>query len=496
MTPNDRPPHDPELREQVTRLRRFLRRAVRFWPTLLGALVLGGVAFGVLTWLRQPHYRSETVILYVERRGPDETAGGEAAKQAVTVRLRELLFARPNLERVIKKYDLYPEVRRRYGMVDAVEELKKHMDFKAPGGDTFSIAFEGTSPSQAQQVTQELSRLVIEGDSELRKSQARAALEFLTGERKLRDGELRAAEEQLAAFMAKHPRFALDATPLANGAAIRATMAEPTAAPATPGAPRQWPPPIRAGVGAAKNGTTLVTPPAAPAVNTNAAEEARARAALAAASENLAEKSARYTAAHPDVRAAEAAVQRAQERLAALAAAAPPPAPAPKPEPVAEPPAPAAPPAPVRAAPQGGPARVAATPAAPARTAGGDNQSLVDLETEWLRLTRAVTEARQRQDQIESQLFRADIQVSSASGGHGAQVDVIDPAFLPQRPQPPGRTTLAALFLVGSLLIGALATLLRAFLDERVFIADELAEVSDVLVEIPRVTKRRAHAAT
>lgn len=492
----EKPPQDPELSEQLARVRAFLRRAARFWPSVVLMLALGALAFGVFSHFRQPTYRSETVILYVERRATDDEARVENAQQAVAVRLKELLFARPNLERVVKQFGLYPETRAKYGMIDAIEELKKHVEFRAPGGDTFSIAFDGRSPSEAQRVTAELARLVIEGDSELRKSQARVALDFLAGERKTREIELREAEERLASFMAQHPRFALDATPLANGAAIRASMGGTPAAAARPWAPA----PRSAGAAGANSPAPTLAPGAGPATpGGNNAEEARARAALAAANEDLAEKLAHYTPAHPDVKAAEAAVQRANERLAALASA-----PAPKPVAAAEPPAPAAPaasstPAP---APPRNPASVALAPRAatppppPAPAANGRNQGLVELETEWLQLTRAVTEARQRQDQIEAQLFRADIQVSSERGGHGAQVNVIDPAFLPQRPLPPGRTTIALLFLAGSLLLGVLVALLRAAFDERVLAASDVAGLGEVLAEIPRVMKRRSHAAT
>jgi capsular polysaccharide biosynthesis protein len=73
---------------------------------------------------------------------------------------------------------------------------------------------------------------------------------------------------------------------------------------------------------------------------------------------------------------------------------------------------------------------------------------------------------------------------------------VIDPAFLPQRPLPPGRTTIALLFLAGSLLLGVLVALLRAAFDERVLAASDVAGLGEVLAEIPRVMKRRSHAAT
>jgi uncharacterized protein involved in exopolysaccharide biosynthesis len=498
MMPTDNATPDPELGEQLARLRAFLRRTLRFWPSVLITLIVGGLAFCVFSYFRQPKYRSETVILYVERRTADDEARGETARQAVSIRLKELLFARPNLERVIKKFELYPEIRKSYGLVDAVEELKKHVEFRAPGGDTFSIGFEGTSPTEAQRVTAELARLVIEGDSDLRKSQARVALDFLAGERKSREVELREAEEKLASFMARHPRFALDATPLANGAAIRASMAGVT--PGQAPARQVWAAPSRATPGAGSGGTpssATVTRPTMPGGSD--AEESRARAALAAAREDLTEKLAHYTPAHPDVRAAEAAVQRATERLSAVQSA---PRPVAAAEPAAAEPTPAASsltPAPRTPAPL---AR-AATPAAPnvvappvPAGAGVDrNQTLVDLETQWLQLTRSVTEARQRQDQIEAQLFRADIQVSSESGGHGAQVNVIDPAFLPLRPLPPGRTTVALIFLLASLVLGTLIALLRAASDERLFTAADAAGVTDVLVEIPRVMKRRAHAA-
>ena len=78
---------------------------------------------------------------------------------------------------------------------------------------------------------------------------------------------------------------------------------------------------------------------------------------------------------------------------------------------------------------------------------------------------------------------------------HGAQVNVIDPAFLPLRPLPPGRTTVALIFLLASLVLGTLIALLRAATDERLFAAADAAGLTHVLVEVPRAMKRRAHAA-
>ncbi|HEX7668713.1 MAG TPA: hypothetical protein VF395_03975, partial [Polyangiaceae bacterium] len=114
-------------------------------------------------------------------------------------------------------------------------------------------------------------------------------------------------------------------------------------------------------------------------------------------------------------------------------------------------------------------------------------------ETDWVKLTRSVTEARQHQDQVEGALFKANIAVSSESGGHGVQVTVIDPAFVPQSATPPGRAVILAMFLGISLLLGLVGSLGRAFLDDRVYGSRDVARFSEILAEVPRVSTRRAH---
>ena len=46
---------------------------------------------------------------------------------------------------------------------------------KAPGGDTFTILFEGRSPLEAQRVTVQLVELLIDQDLSLREREAKNA---------------------------------------------------------------------------------------------------------------------------------------------------------------------------------------------------------------------------------------------------------------------------------------------------------------------------------
>ena len=479
-------PNEPHAREQLGRGLGFLRRALRSWRVVLCTLFVGGLTCAAYLYLNKPRYRSETVIFYTEKSGAAEGAEPTASR-AVTGRLKELLMSRPTLEQVIMKFDPYPDLRRTQGMLEAIGELKKHVDFRAPGGDTISIAFEGNSPSQTQSITAELARLVIDSDSGLRKSEARTTLEFLSAEKQTTESRLRQAEQELASFMAQHPRFALDATPLSNGAAIRATLGGPPSALVVGGVSR-LPAASLPGTAIQAPGSAAATAVRSGSANESPTGEALARAAVAAARENLTEQLSHYTPAHPDVRAAQQNLDRANQRLASLnsgGVALEHPA-----DPIV------AQPTTVVAAPRKAPLQFVPSKL-PALAPGEQAKELVDLETQWLRRTRAVTEAHQRQDQVEGQLFKADIESNSELAGRGAQVSTIDPAFLPERALPPGRTLIGLMFLAASLALGGLGALLRAVFDDRVFGARDLVGICDLLVEIPNISRgRRARGTT
>ncbi|HTM44358.1 MAG TPA: hypothetical protein VL137_05355 [Polyangiaceae bacterium] len=491
MNPNQIDPREPDAQQYLERGVAFIKRTLRYWPTALIALLLGALAATAFLMVRVPKFRSETVILYVEQGSPIETSDAPETPRNVTVRLKELLLSRPKLERIIADFGLYPAVQNKYGALEAVEEFKRHIDFRAPGGDTFSIAYEGSSPTEAQRVTEELAHVVLQGDSDLRNEQAHVALDFLTSEEQQTESQLHEAEQKLAAFMALHPRFALDTTPLVNGAAIRASIGGTGGASSAGGSVfhyRRHPlgnPTSSAGAASVPN--------SAPASAAEDLDPAQARAALAAARESLAEALTRYTPAHPDVRAAQSAVARAEQRLDLAERSAAQMAPTVSADP-APPVASGEDPHVFReASPQKASAAAPAPPADP-KIATGGGANVVEMETEWLNLTRAVTEARQRHDQVETQLFKADILASSEGGGKGVQVSVIDPAYLPQRPLPPTRTTVLLMFMAGSLLIGIAVAIARATLDERLLKGNDFEGIAELLVEVPKPsTGRRAH---
>jgi uncharacterized protein involved in exopolysaccharide biosynthesis len=290
------------------------------------ALAVGAVLCGIFLLVRKPDYVSETVLLYTEAIRPADQQGQSANQPRNTaVRLKEMLMARPMLTRVLNQHGLYQDVLRKEGLVDAIEDFREDLSFRAPGGETYTLAYKAKSPEQAQKVTAQLAELLIAEDGKARRAQARLTRDFLAGEAKRTEKELKDAELELAKFMAEHPSIAMDSMLLmggpTSGAAIRASQG---------GTPQREPlADLRRAVGtwqtlgpATRGGT------AAPAAGGGApvfdrAEKARAEAALAAAQADLAEKSQRFTEEHPDVRSAASAVARAQERLKSLGSPAP-----------------------------------------------------------------------------------------------------------------------------------------------------------------------------
>ncbi|HMJ11564.1 MAG TPA: hypothetical protein VK524_09145 [Polyangiaceae bacterium] len=469
-------------RQQLDRALSFVRRVRHFAWTIAATVAVGAVLCGVFLLVRTPRYVSETVLLYTEAIRPSDQSGQSATQPRNTaVRLKEMLLARPMLTRVLNEHGLYQGVLRKEGLVDAIEEFREDLSFRAPGGETYTLGYRADSAETAQKVTARLADLVISEDGKARRAQARLTRDFLAGESKRTEKELKDAELELAKFMAEHPSIAMDSMLLmggpTSGAAIRAS---------TGGAQRAEPlAELRRAVGTwqtlgpAVRGTAPSAATGAPPVF-DRAEKARAEAALAAAQADLTEKSNRFTEEHPDVRAAAAAVGRAQQRLQGMGS-----------------PAPALPAVASNSTAQ--PRRVfvpsrSAAPATAQEKAAGQ-EDLVELETQWARATRSVNETRQRHEQIEASFFKADIAASSESGGHAVQVQIIDPAYLPLKPQPPGRGLIAAIFLGLSLLLGLMVAVACAIFDDRIYDGHDADSVGPILTEVPSANNiRRAHA--
>jgi uncharacterized protein involved in exopolysaccharide biosynthesis len=466
----------PEIRtarDRLDRIASMVRRAMRFWLPASILLVFGCAVALAVAVTRPRIYKSETLILYREGirsetlGGPD--TGGDPARK-LGLKLKEMVLSRTQLQHIIDQFKLYPAIVEDRGYVDAVDEMRNHIAFRVKDGDTFGLSFEGEDAKRVQQVTAMLAETLLDENTRSSEEQANVTKEFLDAEKQRTEAELKQKETNLARFLAKHPEFARE-TAQASGAtqvgtAIRATGGQPKKGTSDPTllALEREADRIRARLGVPTEKKSRKKDDVDPKL---AAERTAAENDVAAAQKDLADKLSQYTEAHPDVRAAKQRLKTAQDRLRIAQDTAQAASPEAEPEPVVD-----------RAAMEADLKRVSDEIAdykrKRERNAEPPSESkgaswIVALETEWTRLNREVTEAREREQQLQDKQFKASMQESAAASGRNAQMVVVDPAYKPTHPARPSRSLIAGAGVLVAIGLAMALALGCALLDDRLY---------------------------
>ncbi len=507
------PPAEPTPRERFARLQVLAKRAVVYWKAA-GAIVLVGCALSVIVALRvKLIYKSEATILFKPAihtgdRQDEESPSDRA--QRIGAKLKDVLMTRTRLEGQIKQFDLYPKTIESRGLIEAVGEMSDHVGFRARDSETYVISFENEVPETAQEVAKALADSMISEFTKSSLGTAQQEAEFLGEQEKRSADELQASNKALATFLTLHPEFALEAkttafgpgagnpmqpiqptVPLmpgnaANAANVAANAASATGDPQLAALYRQ-----KARLEAEAKNDSKAAPVAQPAGVagpdaiarlTVARDEAAKNAAAAAA--DLADKRTRLTDQHPDVISAKITADAAartlhqaelalatarssgganpydtsdgdtnvDKRIAQINAAI--------------------------AARQGAVHHVESAPVSDGGTsvasAIAESSELVQLETEWQRLLSTLKDTRSEHEDLKQKLERAKLSANAAESSGGDRMMIIDPAYLPVHPSKGGRSKVAILGGVVSLILAL------AYAFARVFLNDTIIDSADV----------------
>jgi hypothetical protein len=490
----------PTAREQLDRISTLVRRSFSYWKRALLVFVAIMAVAVPYVFTRPRAYKSETVILYQETIRSSDVAGGEGSGEnarRVGARLREVLLSRASLEPIIKDLHLFAKPGQtldRGELIEAVDDMRKNITFRAREGDTFEIAFVGPTPKEAQEVTRRLGDCIVQEAVSRRAEHAKTLKEFLDAEAERNKTDLKQKEAEFAKFVTLHPALAArlqgqvqgGSAPAAGG---RPTSGDPVLASLEARA-AQIDRQLRGGKPAPSKPTaTFVPPPDSPE--------------LVAARKDLADKLARFTDKHPDVIAARNRLKAAEAQqadtneVAAMAFA-------------------------TQQAKLAHEQRLEEAPRTPADEASlrreladvqnqifqrkqlkvaGDAGAMPDLAfepagsevalaVEFRRLQREVDEGRERQRQLDERLFKASITASSVMNDRNIQVSILDPAFLPIAPVSKSRTMLLAGLLALAIILSVVTALFSARVDDRVYdrMDIERLDTLPVLGVIPRAT--------
>ena len=522
-------------RERLARTRALARRGLNYWKGTLLIFSLAAVA-AIVGASRVKHvYRSECTVLAKARirtddRDDSSTSPDQVARQ--NGRLKDMLTTRARMESAVKKFGLYPETVTSKTMLDAVEQMKPHVGFRALEGSQYVISFDGDDPDVVQSVTQYLSESLAteyaEGDLEDLQHEA----DFLAKEEARSLAGLEAATKAVTLFLAAHPEFALEAKQAA------ATPFGPNPATGIPLMPKLSKDATTTGdpelaalyrERARLEGEAHTSVSAAPGVVSQAASSkqlddqiVQAQGEVEVAAKRVAETLAdiasksNLTEDHPDMRAARMAadagareLHAAKARLGVLQQAKEAALRGAHVDPSLESPETAEKLRQIRfqiAILRGSAARAAASsgaglppPAMLGTSAGGTG--LVELETDWQRLLRSLSESKAHHDDLNSRVERAKLAVEASRAQARERMAVVDPPFRPTHPIKGSRANFAIAGLAMALLLAVAYPTARVTLDDTLVDADDLDALGlgPVLGVVPTVhpssaRKARAHA--
>jgi uncharacterized protein involved in exopolysaccharide biosynthesis len=504
--------HDPQrvrpiARERIARLRTLAGRGLDHWKGALivfALCVAGSAAFS--TQLKRV-YRSECTILAKPRFRTDDRDDSSSSPDQMMrqgARLKDMLTTRARLESAIKRFGLYRETLAGKSMLDAVEQMKPHVGFRSLEAAQYVVSFDGNDPETVQAVTKYLADSLIDDYGAGDLDDLRREADFLAHEDERSLGGLEDATRDLTIFLAAHPEFAaeakLAASPfganLGTGIPLMPKVAKDGKAPADPALAALYRERARAlsEVRSANGGGPAADPsrPLEDQLAQAGGEVDVAAKHLAETQTDLASKS-NLTADHPDMRAARMAVDAAARRLrearAELASLQQLKASGEHPridtanvpqelsERLRQ----------IDAQIAAHQARLAKPSAGAPELAGQGGRAaaavpgVVQLETDWQRLLRALNEAKSHHDDIKMRAERAKLAVEAARSEANQRIAIVETPF---RPTHPSKGARANAMLAGTIMAWLLAlgyAGMRVALDDTLFDADDV----DALALLP-----------
>ena len=191
----------------------------RYWNTLrrrrwylIVPFFLTWVAVYAASWLLPSVYRSGTLIL-VEESSLSKTMAGTPDNTDLQDRLDSItqqVLSRTRLLRIIDHLNLYPKLRNRTSPDDLVEKMRKDIQIelvRSPGKSdltSFNIYFSADNPYVAQQVTGELTNIVVSENLEASQQNSENTTRFLQDQLETARQNLAAQEEKVRVFKDQH----------------------------------------------------------------------------------------------------------------------------------------------------------------------------------------------------------------------------------------------------------------------------------------------------
>ena len=116
---SDPPPGAPRT---IERALGFVRRALRHWPVIVTMLLVGAIGYRLarFTGLALPLGGRDRL----HRRCPPRRRSARSPQRAASRYAYKNADCPTVMQRIVEEFDLYPDIRQKHGLLDAIDELK------------------------------------------------------------------------------------------------------------------------------------------------------------------------------------------------------------------------------------------------------------------------------------------------------------------------------------------------------------------------------------
>jgi polysaccharide biosynthesis transport protein len=187
----------------------------RFWWLLLSVFICWLIVWS-LSWIIQPTYESEALILVEQQKVPENYVASNVtlSLQDRLQSMTQQILSRTRLETIIQRFHLYSGQRSFLNFrepEDPVDQMRKDIKIELvrspshPGDLTaFKIHYSASSPELAQQVTNELTSMFIDENLKAQEQESQSTTSFLENQLADARAKLDAKEAKVRTFKDQH----------------------------------------------------------------------------------------------------------------------------------------------------------------------------------------------------------------------------------------------------------------------------------------------------
>lgn len=205
MAPEFMPPASEE--SAIIRAAAIIRRRVLIAAVAFTTVMAAAVAFAVYL----PDLYRASAIVMIERPLPDGVIRPTVSNELESrlYQIRQEILSRERLTGLIKRFNLYPELRRKTSFEDVLNQAREDIKWEPNGPEqvsgrnktvAFTLTYTGTDQRAVANVTNAIAQFFAEHNSEMRAGEARRAVQLLEEQVKTARGQLAVEEGRLRSF--------------------------------------------------------------------------------------------------------------------------------------------------------------------------------------------------------------------------------------------------------------------------------------------------------